>query len=79
MDFKASDVGFIPAVAGHYIENTGTEDLVFLETFKSSYYSDIALNQWIRRLPTQIASEHLNLSASELEQIPEKNGAVIAK
>ena len=23
MDFNANDVGFVPAVAGHYVENTG--------------------------------------------------------
>ncbi len=31
MDFNANDVGFVPAVAGHYVENTGNTDLVFLE------------------------------------------------
>ena len=77
MDFNANDVGFIPAVAGHFIENTGTEDLVFLETFKSSYYADFSLNQWIRRLPDLIAHEHLNLDASELKQIPDQNNAVL--
>jgi oxalate decarboxylase len=51
MSFHANDVGFVPAVAGHYIENTGTEDIVFLEMFKSDLFSDISLNQWIRRLP----------------------------
>ncbi len=31
MDFNANDVGFVAAVSGHYIENTGNTDLVFLE------------------------------------------------
>lgn len=30
MDFNANDVGFVPAVAGHYVENTGDTDLVSL-------------------------------------------------
>jgi oxalate decarboxylase len=38
MDFNANDVGFVPRVAGHYIENTGNADLVFLEMFKASEY-----------------------------------------
>jgi oxalate decarboxylase len=75
-DFKASDVGFIPAVAGHYIENTGDEDLVFLETFKSSRYADFSLNQWIRRLPDQIILEHIRLDVSELKKIPDSGSAV---
>jgi oxalate decarboxylase len=79
MDFKANDVGFIPAVAGHYIENTGSEDLIFLETFKSSYYADFSLNQWIRRLPQQMAHEHLKLDTDELKQIPDKNNAILSK
>lgn len=35
MDFKANDVGYVPAMAGHYIENTGDTDLVVLEMFKA--------------------------------------------
>ena len=29
MDFNANDVGYVPAMAGHSVENTGTEDVVF--------------------------------------------------
>jgi oxalate decarboxylase len=79
MDFKANDVGFVPAVAGHFIQNTGSEDLIFLETFKSSRYADFSLDQWIRRLPPQMANEHLNLDAAEIKSIPDSNEAVIAK
>jgi len=77
MSFHANDVGFVPAVAGHYIENTGTEDLVFLEMFKSDRFSDISLNQWIRRLPKLLVKEHLHLSAMEIERIPDGKEAVL--
>jgi len=70
MDYRANDVGFVPAVAGHYIENTGDTDLVFLETFASAEFQDISLNSWISHLPTRIASEHLNLDLTELKKIP---------
>src|SRR5437667_848548 len=46
-DFQAGDVGYVPFAMGHYIENTGTEPLRFLEMFKSSYYADVSLDQWI--------------------------------
>ena len=36
-DFQAGDVGYVPFAMGHYIENTGTTPLRFLEMFKSSY------------------------------------------
>src|SRR5277367_5517593 len=33
-DFRPGDVGYVPKTFGHYIENTGDVDLVFLEMFK---------------------------------------------
>jgi len=33
---------------GHYVENTGSSPLRFLEMFKSSYYADVSLDQWNR-------------------------------
>jgi oxalate decarboxylase len=79
MNFNANDVGFIPKVAGHYIEYTGTDNLVFLEMFKNSYFVDVSLNQWVRRLPLQIAKQHLNLDAGEIDKIPDLKEVVIAK
>src|SRR6201993_2791351 len=38
MDFHTNDVGFVPAVAGHYIENTGDTDVLFLEMFKAKQF-----------------------------------------
>src|SRR5207253_324976 len=61
MDFNANDVGFIPPVAGHYIENTGDTDLIFLEMFKAHRYMDFSLNNWIRRLPPEMVTSHLNI------------------
>jgi oxalate decarboxylase len=70
MDFNANDVGFVPAVAGHYIENTGNTDLVFLETFKASEYMNFSLNNWLRRLPPETVTSHLNLDADTISKIP---------
>ena len=36
-DFQAGDVGYVPVPDAHYIENTGTEDLIYLgKNFASS-------------------------------------------
>jgi oxalate decarboxylase len=77
MDFNANDVGYVPAVAGHYIENTGTEDLVFLEMFKAPRFQDISLNNWIRRMPPEMATAHLNLDAATLKKIPSEKQPLI--
>jgi oxalate decarboxylase len=72
-------VGFVPAVAGHYIENTGSSDLLFLEMFKAPRFIDISLNNWIRRMPPQMATAHLNLDASTLSKIPSEKQEVIGR
>jgi oxalate decarboxylase len=78
MDFNANDVGFVPPVAGHYIENTGDTDLVFLEMFKADEFLDVSLNNWIRRLPPQMVTEHLNLDEATIKKIPAEKQEVIA-
>ena len=79
MDYKANDVGFVPQVAGHYIENTGNDDLVFLALFKSSYFSEVSLNQWIRRLPVQMTEQHLHLDASAIARIPDTSNNIFGR
>jgi len=69
MDFNGNDVGFVPIVAGHCIENTGDTDLIFLEMFAASEFVDFSLNQWIRKLPKTIAMDHLGLSSEEIDTI----------
>jgi oxalate decarboxylase len=70
MDFHANDVGFVPANAGHYFENTGDTDLVSLELFKASEFQDFSLNHWIRRLPPEMVYSHLKLDRNALRTIP---------
>ena len=78
MDFNANDVGFVPRGAGHYIENTGDTDLVFLEMFKTDQYVDISMNNWLRRLPPELVTSHLNIDEVVIKKIPVENQAVIA-
>jgi oxalate decarboxylase len=78
MDFNANDVGFVPPVAGHYIENTGDIDLIFLEMFKADEYLDFSMNNWLRRLPPELVTSHLNIDEATIEKIPAENQAVIA-
>ncbi len=79
MDFHANDVGYIPAVAGHYVENTGDTDLVFLEMFRASEFLDFSLNNWIRRLPPEMVTSHLNLDENEIKKVPAANQSLIGR
>ena len=60
-DFMPGDVGFVPFAMGHYVENTGNTTLRFLEIFKSSYYADLSLNQWLALSPPELVDAHLHL------------------
>ena len=46
-DFQAGDVGYVAFAMGHYIENTGTRPLRYLEMFKSPYFADLSLDTWM--------------------------------
>lgn len=77
MDYNANDVGYVPKVAGHYIENTGDTDLVFLELFATDLFQDVSLNQWLRHLPAAIVTQHLNLDVSSIKKIPAEKQEVL--
>jgi len=70
MDFEAGYVGYVQRVLPHYIENTGNEDLVFLEMFKSSYFQDLSLSEWLTHTPPKLAAEHLMVDKAVLETMP---------
>ena len=77
MDFNANDVGFVPRVATHYIENTGDTNCIFLEMFKSDQFVGVSLNNWLRRLPPDAVAAHLNLSPDLIAKIPADKELVI--
>src|ERR1700758_1598081 len=77
MDFNANDVGFVPRVATHYIENTGDTDCTFLEMFKADQFVDVSLNNWLRRLPPEAVMAHVNLNREQIAKIPSEKDLVI--
>jgi oxalate decarboxylase len=76
-DYQAGDVGYVPFAMGHYIENTGTTPLRFLEMFKSSYYADESLNQWLALTPPELVKAHLNLDAEALAALHDEKYPVV--
>ena len=76
-DFMAGDVGYVPFAMGHYVENTGTTPLRFLEIFKSSYYADVSLNQWLALTPPELVKAHLNLDPQALAGLHKEKFPVV--
>lgn len=71
-DFSAGDVGYIPAGQSHYIENVGTEDVVFLEVLKQEKFTDISVAQWLALTPRQVVKDTLHLPDSVLDALPQQ-------
>ncbi|GAA1928677.1 oxalate decarboxylase family bicupin [Microbacterium aoyamense] len=69
-DFRAGDVGIVPIVAGHYVQNIGDETLIFVEIFKHPEYSDISARKWLASNPTQIVADHLLSTDAFVESLP---------
>ncbi len=69
MDFQAGDVGYVEKTLLHYIENTGDTELIFLEMFKSSFYQDLSLSQWLANTPPELVMAHLNIDKATLDTI----------
>jgi oxalate decarboxylase len=76
MDFQQGDVGYVKQNFPHYIENTGDTDLVFLEMFKSSYYQDVSLANWLTHLPPQLVIDHLKVSREVLDKFPREETVI---
>lgn len=69
-DYRAGDVGVVPIVAGHYVQNTGDETLIFVEVFKHPEYSDISARKWLASNPVQIVADHLLSTDAFVESLP---------
>jgi oxalate decarboxylase len=79
MDFQAGDVGYIQKTLPHYVENTGDTDLKFLEMFRSSYYQDLALSEWLAHTPPELVAAHLNIDKATLDAIPKDEVVILPR
>lgn len=76
-NFQAGDVGYVPVGDFHYVQNTGTEKLVFLEIFKSDHFADLSLAQWMALTPKEVVKSILNLSDEVLNNLRKESCPVV--
>ena len=69
-DFRPGDVGYVKKSLGHYVQNTGSTELQFLEIFKTDRYAEVSLSQWLTHLPPDLVAQHLNIDPAILAQFP---------
>jgi oxalate decarboxylase len=76
-DYRAGDVGYVPFAYGHYIQNTGSQTLWFLEMFKSDRFVDISLNQWMALTPRDVVRDNLHVGPELLNALRKEKWPVV--
>ncbi|KAH6674224.1 oxalate decarboxylase [Halenospora varia] len=77
-DFSAGDTAVFPDNSGHYIENTSkTENLVWIEIYKSERVADIPLTQWLALTPADIVASTLKIPLSVVNQLKKEKQVLI--
>jgi oxalate decarboxylase len=79
MDFEGGDVGYIDISMPHYVENTGDEDLVFVEVFPTPEYADVSLAEWLAHTPSRLVDEHIQVGEDFLAKIAKKEMVITAE
>jgi oxalate decarboxylase len=69
-NFHPGDIGYVKKGLGHYVENTGSTDLVFLALFRSDRYEEVSLSDWLAHTPPEIVTATFNLDLATIAQFP---------
>jgi oxalate decarboxylase len=76
-DFRPGDVGVVRKSLGHYVENTGSDVLQFLEVFRTSKYEEVSLAEWFGHLPPELVMQHLNLTPEDFAKLPRNRRGIV--
>ena len=76
-DFRAGDIGYVKKALGHYVENTGNTELVYMEVFRADRFQEVSLSDWLAHSPPDMVAELLNLDPSVIAQFPKNRPDVV--
>src|SRR5580698_9830303 len=76
-NFHPGDIGYVKKALGHYVENTGDADLVYMEVFKADRFEEVGLSSWLAHSPRDMVAETLNMDPGLIAQIPNNNPAIV--
>jgi oxalate decarboxylase len=71
-DFAAGDVGYVPQGYGHYVENTGSEDLEVVVVLNNGDYQSISLTAWMAANPKELLATNFGVPAATFARFPTK-------
>ncbi len=76
-DFHAGDIGYVSKALGHYVENTGDRDLVFMEVFRADRFEEVLLSDWLAHSPIDMVAETLNIDPSVIAKFPKNRPDIV--
>ena len=76
-EFQPGDIGYVPKSLGHYIENIGDTDLVFMTVFKTARYEEISLSDWLAHTPSAMVAQTLNLDPAVIAKFPKNSPGIM--
>lgn len=69
-EFEPGDVGYVPQGYGHYIENTGSEDLVVLLALNNATYQSISITEWMAAQTDLLLSTNFKVPEATFKDFP---------
>ena len=76
-DFHPGDIGYVKKALGHYVENTGNTDLVYMEVFRADRFEEVSLSDWLAHSPIDMVAETLTLIRSVIAQFPKNRPDIV--
>jgi oxalate decarboxylase len=64
---------------GHYVKNVGDTELQYLEVFRSSYYADVSLSDWMAHSPPEMVVQTLNIDEATIAKFPNDRPLVMPR
>jgi len=77
MDYDKGKVAFIKQGYGHFIENTGKEDMTLLIIFNAPDYQEIALSAWLSANPVQLVADHFGFDPRSIAAMPKRRLGIV--
>jgi len=68
--FAAGDVGYVPQGYGHYIENTGSDDLEIVLVLNNAIYESVSITGWMAANPGLLLSTNFGVPESVFAKFP---------
>jgi oxalate decarboxylase len=76
-EFQPGDIGYVPKSLGHYVENIGDTDLMFVGVFKTARYEEVSLSDWLAHTPPAMLAQTLNLDPAVIAKFPKNSPGIM--